>query len=576
MNRIASNPAGATPGSPPAGDPDRVRSDAGSRRPATGGRRRRRPYGRIALAFALSACTALDIPPEETPYFREQMAIAHAAPRAVPPREEAAVLRDAAAKLDLRAAAETERMKRGDETEGLLDVTSADAKSFLASISDPKTAEAALSSTTFDLDRVLLAVFSRNRDVAAARAEWSATVQMYDQATYLEDLLLRYSAFARLATPRVGAAPMRDSAFPYPGTVALRGEMIDREVAMAREMTRMRLRDALAAGSDAFHTATHHEEELRIRDEQLALADRMVAATRALVETGRRPQSELLEMETERAMAANDREHAVTSLARARGELNALIDRDPAAPLVLAPHVHAAPPDEATPVEPLLALARKLSPEVRIARAEAERTAAALRMAEAMLFAAPAPGALVRSAAMDDAMPSPSMEQGERPGAGGMGAMGAPRGAAEKSPQAPPLPPRDAPPSGAFGSDAAWVAQLRERHASLVAAADEAVRAAERRVLTAHYELEAQRRMFIVAAKTEEPLASQAVEERLRLYETERADLADVVTSMRRRLDAAHDAIAARHDYWAAESKLWMAVGARPELVGGAAQGEKR
>jgi hypothetical protein len=199
-------------------------------------------------------------------------------------------------------------------------------------------------------------------------------------------------------------------------------------------------------------------------------------------------------------------------------------------------------------------------------------------MAEAMLFAAPAPGAVAPGAPMGGAMPvRETAPAADAPG--GMGGMSEPGTAAQGPPKVPPLPPRDEPPSGApgaFGPDAAWIAQLRERHAALRAAADEAVRAAERRVLEAHSELEAQRRMFLVAAKTAEPLAAQAAEETRRLYESGRADLGDLVTSLRRRLDAAHDAIEARHDYWMAEAMLWMAIGARPELVRAATEGEKR
>ena len=66
------------------------------------------------------------------------------------------------------------------------------------------------------------------------------------------------------------------------------------------------------------------------------------------------------------------------------------------------------------------------------------------------------------------------------------------------------------------------------------------------------------------------------VEERLTLYEAGRGEFAELVASMRRRLDAAHDAVAARHDYFMAQAMLWMAVGARPELVRGAGEGEKR
>ena len=525
---------------------------------------------RVASVLVVAGCAALDVPPEETPYFQQQLAIAKAAPRAAQPGAEATVLRDAASKLDVRAAAEAERIRRGDETAGLLDVESAPAREFLASLGDPRKAEEILGTAPLDVDHALLAAYARNPDVAAARANWAATVRMYEQATYLEDLLLRYSAFTRLATPRVGAAPMREAAFPYPGLVALKGEMIDREVTMAREMARMRLRDVVVATAKAWHVAVHHGEELKIRDEQLSLAKRVAESTRSRVESGKSPQAELLEMESEVAMAENDRQHAVTSLARARAELNTLLARDPQAPLMLPEQFPAVPPEEATPVEPLLALARTYSPEIRVARAEAARTGAAIRMAEAMLFAPPSPGAVAPGAPMGGSMSTPAAGARSESAAGAMGgAMGAGAGASS-TPTSPPLPPRDEPPSGApgaFGPDVAWVAELKERHVALERAAEESVRAAERRVLDAHYEMEAMRRMYQVAAKSTEPLSAQAVEERIRLYEAGRSEFAELVSTFRRHLDAAHDAVAARHDYFMENAMLWMAIGARPELV---------
>jgi outer membrane protein TolC len=531
----------------------------------------------ILVAIVAAGCAATPIPPAETSYYQEQLVLARSAPSAAAPRAEAVALRDAAAKLDVRAAAESERIHRGDETEGLLDVESPAAREFLLSLADPKTAEDVLATTPLDVERALLAAYARNADVAAARANWTATTRMYEQATYLEDTLSRYSALTRTATPAVGAAPMRETAFPYPGVVALKGEMIDREVAMAREMTRMRLRDVVVATSKAWHVAVHHGDELKLRDEMLSLAKRAAEATRARVASGTSPQAELLEMESEVATAENDREHAVTSLALARAELNTLLARDTNAPLVLAAHLHEDPSAQATPVEPLLALARRFSPEIRIAQAEASRSAAAIRMSEAMLFAAPAPGEIASGSSMKSAMPVASSAASAAAPADAMG--GAMPAARDAAPAAPSLPPRDAAPSGApgtFGPDVAWIEEMRARHVGLERAAEESVKAAERRVLVAHDEMEAQRRMYVLAAKSTEPLSAQAVEERLKLYEAGRGDFGELVASMRRHLDAAHDAVAARHDYFMAQAMLWMAIGARPEVVRAAGEGEKR
>jgi hypothetical protein len=470
---------------------------------------------RRALPFVVLAtgCAALDVPPAETTYYREQLAVAHAAPPAARPPE-AANVGPSAELLKPLADAESARIRDAAETEGLLDVGSPDARAFLARLAESP--EAALTEKPLDLPRALLAVYALNPSVAAARADWAASIRMYEQATYLGDVLLRYRALTSRA-----AGAMAEPAFGYPGQTALQGEMIDREVAMTRERARMALLTALADAAKAFHEASHHVEEFEIRSEQVDLAKRAVAAAKSMVASGTRPQSELDDAETDLAAAESDVGHATSALAAARARFNTLLARAPDAPFELTDHVH--PPDVAPAAGPLLDLAHRYAPEIRMARAEAERSAAAIRMAEAVAFAGHAPGAV--------AMPS------------------------------------EGPAPAAAGQDLAWIGEMKERHAGLVRAADEAVRATERRVLAAQYELAAAARMAGVAGRSAAPLAKQALEERLRLFESGRVSFADVLAAERRYLDARHDLVAARHDYGAAEAMVWMAVGARPEVV---------
>ena len=128
----------------------------------------------------------------------------------------------------------------------------------------------------------------------------------------------------------------------------------------------------------------------------------------------------------------------------------------------------------------------------------------------------------------------------------------------------------------AFGADLAWVAELRERHVALGRAAEEAALAVQREVVRAHYELDAARRMFEVAARSTEPLSAQSVEERIHLYEAGRGDFAELTAALQLHLRAAHDVAAARHEYGMAQAMLWMAAGARPEAVGDASEGGER
>jgi len=59
----------------------------------------------VPAVLFVAGCAATPIPPAETSYYRDQLAIARAAPALAAPGAEAVALREAAAKLDVRAAA---------------------------------------------------------------------------------------------------------------------------------------------------------------------------------------------------------------------------------------------------------------------------------------------------------------------------------------------------------------------------------------------------------------------------------------------------------------------------------------
>lgn len=532
----------------------------------------------LPLLLVSAGCARLPAPPPagDTAYAREQVALALATP-AAPPRDEGRVLREAVAALEPGAAAARASIDAAGETEGLLDVRTAEAQAVVDKARDAAGGDAFLGAAPLDLETVLLATYARNPDVEASRATWRATIRLYDQATSLEDVLLRYRAFARLSSPPVAAKAMGEAAFPYPGVLALKGEMIAAEVRMAREAARMRLRDVLASAAMAHADLAARAEEVALRAELVSLADRVLASARARVRSGTATQAELLEMEAERAMLENDRVRALAAAAEAAARLNSLLARDARAPIVAGPLP--APPSATPDLLALLALAERYAPEPRMARAEAERTAVAIRMAEAMLFAARAPGAAVEApmagAGKGSAMPpertgarGPGRSVGGAMGAGMAPSPGAPLPAASMpgevgTPATPPAP--GAPAS--LGADLGWIAELRERRVARERQAEEGTLVAARGVATAHLGLDNARRMHLLTSGTTVPLATQAVEERMRLYEAGRSDFAEVFAALRRVVDARLGALAARQMYAEAAAKLWMSAGARPSAV---------
>jgi hypothetical protein len=541
----------------------------------------------LPLIVLIGGCSRLPPPPPagDTAFAREQVLRARGTPSAVP-RDEARVLRETVAALEPEAAKALREIAAGSEAEGLLALESPGVGDTTVVLRDASGGDALLAGAPLDLETILLATYARNPDVESSRAEWRSTIRLYDQASALEDVLLRYRAFARLGTPPAAAKGMAEAAFPYPGVLALKGEMIGAEVRMATENVRMRLRDALASAAMARADAAARAEEASLRAELVGLADRMLAAARARVRAGTGTQAELLEMEAERAMLENERLQAIAARAEAGARLNTLLSRAPGAPIALQPL--ADPPASTPDVAVLLSLADRYAPEPRMAKAEAERTAIAIRMAEAMLFQSSPPGAVA-------VRPMDGAQAGEMSGAADSGATmaGPPRpamggsmgglrtdggGPGRRATPTPGLPPGSEGPMSAapqavpaaIGAELGWIAELRERRVSLERKVEEAHLAASRAVVLAHLALDNARRMHAVAVGSTIPLATQAVEERLRLYESGRSDFAEVFGALRRAIDARLGAVTARQMYAEAEARTWMAAGARPSVVASA------
>jgi outer membrane protein TolC len=302
---------------------------------------------------------------------------------------------------------------------------------------------------------------------------------------------------------------MGEPAFPYPGQLALKGEMIAREVTMAKERSRMALAEVLATTARAWHEAACGAEKEKLAEELKQNAEGLLETARSRVRTGQTDASELYEMEAELAEAVNAIADARAETARARVTLATSLGRDPAAPLALAEAPD--PPAEIPSLAAAQALAATHAPAIRMARAEAKSTAVAIRMAEGMsLGETPAPAA---------------------------------------------------------GPDLAWIRELREREASLLKSQEEAGRDTERRVADAWTALDSARRRFRVAAESLVPLSRKALDERMALYQAGRTGATELLEAWQRHVDARREVVEARRDSGMAAGELMAAAGVRLDLI---------
>ena len=120
---------------------------------------------------------------------------------------------------------------------------------------------------------------------------------------------------------------------PGPGKRCLRTNVANSDVTEAKdELAAVRLRVRVEVRK-AFYNLLEVQDELRIHDEHLAIAEQAIAAARIRYTVGQVPQQDLLKAQLELTRLAEHMIRFDRDAEVARAQLNTLIGRDPATPL---------------------------------------------------------------------------------------------------------------------------------------------------------------------------------------------------------------------------------------------------
>ena len=177
-----------------------------------------------------------------------------------------------------------------------------------------------------------------NREIAAMKERVTLAKAGITPATAIDDASFTYRAWGTplLAPWNVNQTQhmfMFSQTLPAAGKRELRYEAANQAVEVAEAQLEATKLDVTARVRGAFYELLRNQDELRLHDEQIALARQAVAAARIKYTVGRVPQQDVLKaqiavtkLEDHLAMFLQDGD-----LARVR--LNTLMGRDPASPL---------------------------------------------------------------------------------------------------------------------------------------------------------------------------------------------------------------------------------------------------
>lgn len=254
----------------------------------------------------------------------------------------------------------------------------------LARLQNPEMLRRDLAATV-TLQKLLLAVAVQNPSVKAAGDLWHATLNQFSQAEYLDQLVNEYRTFTRYLNVETGdplGKQMAQSFFPYPSTIALKGEMVRQQVRLAELDWRRALRDAVIDAGKSFYEYQYLDRAAVTARENVDLVKSVLDVVNERYRAGSSTQADLLRLQTELERQRNMLQDIEANRQSAVAQLNALLDRPADAPL--------APPeakDLALTSPTLTALteaALRNRQEVAMQEARVSRTAIAIRMGEVM------------------------------------------------------------------------------------------------------------------------------------------------------------------------------------------------
>ena len=167
----------------------------------------------------------------------------------------------------------------------------------------------------------------------SAREKIRAILEQYPQAVYLENVLRQYNAFTKQLDTKVG--PMRHKEmmameFPFPDTLALKGQIVTEDVLIAQKEFEIALRDLVTEIKLAYYDYLFVIEATHINEENQKLLQQMIAIAQTKFRVGQGKYSNVIMAQVELSKLANViitlEQQRETIIARLNTLLNASAD----------------------------------------------------------------------------------------------------------------------------------------------------------------------------------------------------------------------------------------------------------
>lgn len=175
-------------------------------------------------------------------------------------------------------------------------------KALLPAGNNPTAAAEALSHE-FSLEDLEILAVLRNPGVKASEDSLRGTIETYSQVWNLDEILRQYTAFTADLMTGIGPAKGREPIqmkFPFPGVLALKGEIVTQEVKASRETLDIARRTAVTLARKSFWSLLFVRRSQQITGQMLELLKHLEAVATNRYETGKTSFQDMIKIRIER------------------------------------------------------------------------------------------------------------------------------------------------------------------------------------------------------------------------------------------------------------------------------------
>ncbi len=140
------------------------------------------------------------------------------------------------------------------------------------------TEEDALLRGKVTLQQLVTYAYRHNPSLKAARMRWAAVIERHPQVTAYKDPLLQYSYFIESVETRVGPQEHKFSLsqeIPFPGKLALAGEIVAQEVEIARQEFEKQTRDLIVELKNAYYELVYISQAIELTKQNKELLEHL-------------------------------------------------------------------------------------------------------------------------------------------------------------------------------------------------------------------------------------------------------------------------------------------------------------